>query len=54
LNSGHYFVEGGKLTLIWRLTGEVDVWHRNGDDAFVSSAGPGQPITRWTEKRRGR
>jgi hypothetical protein len=52
LNSGHYFVDGGRLTLIWRLTGEVDAWNRNGDDAFLSRTGIGQRITRWTERGR--
>jgi hypothetical protein len=51
LNGGHYFVDGGTITLIWRLTGEVDVWQRNGDDAFVWQAGVGRRVTRWTERR---
>jgi hypothetical protein len=55
LSTGHYFADGGKVTLIWKLGGDVEVWQPLRADEYVTSTNqiPGPHVTRWREPRGG-
>ena len=53
INSGHYFVEGSKVTLIWKRGGDVEVWWTRGGGQFETYRNGRTDLRaeRWTEAR---
>ena len=53
METGYYFSEGGRITLIWRLTGDVEQWLSAGQHEFagILNGVPRSHVIKWTGSR---